>query len=201
MAVYYYQSLISHGLKKPESERNGGAVWKIFSVLDSYNAKNSTNNTKNKLVPRFTETKDKYWDNLYGHHYLKTLTLVGFDRLSSTVTLPKKVLPLLTEWDSKVQYEVEGKILSQPRDWSSLSTGGDEDGVVGEEENGGDDNELASLADIESQVSNPYVLNSSSSPNRTNSFDTTTHSSISSTLPTSTSSSALTTSKKSRIQV
>ena len=105
------------------------------------------------------------------------MTLMGFDRNSSTITLPKtKVLPTLMEWNSKIQYEVAGKVLQQPKNWANLSTDGDEDGVPGED----DDHEFASLADIETQVSNPCALDSS--PTRTNSFDTPTHSSVS-TLP------------------
>ena len=106
------------------------------------------------------------------------MTLMGFDRNSSSITLPKtKVLPTLMEWNAKVQYEVAGKILQQPKDWANLSTGGDEDGIAGEDD---DDHEFASMADIETQVSNPCALNSSLT--RTNSFDTPTHSSVS-TLP------------------
>ena len=164
-------------------------MWKIISVqsdnVNNNNYKNS-NNTKKPLVPRFYATKDKYWDSLYGEEYSKTLTLVGFDRTSTTVTVPKKVLPLLIEWNSGIQYEVDGKILPQPRDWANLSTNPDEDKVDGED---GDDNnnELASMADIESQISTPYVLNSS--PTRsTSSFDTPTHSSVSTLAPTSTTS-------------
>ena len=168
---------IRQGAKTPESEHNGGAVWKIISSPHD-NSQSTNGGNKAKLVPRFVETKDKYYNNLYGDLYSKTITLMGFDRNSSTITLPKgKVLPTLMEWNAKVQYEVAGKILQQPKDWANLSTGGDEDGVAGEDD---DDHEFASMADIESQVSNPCALNSS--PTRTNSFDTPTHSSVS-TLP------------------
>jgi hypothetical protein len=188
-----YFVISSQGLQTPESERNGGALWKINSEPPD----NAKSNNKSKLVPRFTETKDKYWINMYGDQYCKTLTLVGFDRTSSTITLPKKVLPQLVEWDSRVQYEVDGKILPQPREWVNLSTGGDEDRTAGD----GDydnNNEFASLADIDTQVSNPYALNSS--PSSTNSFDTPTRSNVPPTLlpPTPTTSSNSSSSKKGR---
>ena len=178
---------IRQGAKTPESEHNGGAVWKIISA--PHDNSHGGNGNKIKLVPRFTESKDKYYDKLYGELYCKTMTLMGFDRNSSTIMLPKtKVLPILMEWNAKVQYEVAGKILQQPKNWANLTTDGDEDGVAGEDD---DDHEFASMADIESQVSNPCAINSS--PTRTNSFDTPTHSSVS-VLPHQTS----TTSKKGR---
>ena len=171
------------------SESIGGTVWRIKSESPdnksiTTNRNNNNNKSMNKptLIPRFIETKDRYWVNMYGPLYCKTMTLVGFDRLSTSVTLPNKVLPRLIEWDSKVQYEVNGKILQQPRDWANILTtscaSGEYEGV---EDDDGNNNEMASLADIKSQVSTPYVLHSSS-PTRTNSFDTPTNSSVS-TLP------------------
>lgn len=189
------------------SGNNGGTVWKIISEspVNANSNSNSNSNSNNKtttkqtLVARCIETRDRYWVNTYAHLYCKTITLVGFDRLSTTVKLPNKVLPRLIEWDSNVLYEVDGKILPQPKDWANILTvgAGDDDGADEDDENY---HEMASMAGIESQVASPYVLNSS--PTRTNSFDTPTHSSISTLPPTSTttatSSSSSSSNKKSR---
>ena len=191
------------------SDNIGGTVWRIMSESpDNNNNNNNNNNNKNnksmmskpKLIPRFIETKDNYWSNMYGHLYRKTMTLVGFDRLSTSVTLPNRVVPRLIEWDSKVQYEVEGKILQQPRDWANILTTSSGGGAAGDDEGEEDDennNDMASMGDIKSQVSTPYVLNSSSSPTRTNSFDTPTNSSVS-TLPQTSTTTNSTPAKKGR---
>ena len=187
------------------SESIGGTVWRIKSESPDNKSittnRNNNNKSMNKpaLIPRFIETKDRYWVNMYGPLYCKTMTLVGFDRLSTNVTLPNKVLPRLIEWDSKVQYEVNNKILQQPRDWANILTtscaSGEYEGV---EDDDGNNNDMASLADIKSQVSTPYVLNSSSSPTRTNSFDTPTNSSVSTLPQTSTATTNSSTAKKGR---
>jgi hypothetical protein len=123
---------------------------------------------------------------MYGTDYNHTITLVGFDRSSIKVNVPKKILPQLVEWSSNVQYEVDGRILPQPKDWASLTGDGhgSEESVVGDNE----DNELATMDDIESQVSRPFIM--TSSPTRSNSFDNTP--------PLSTLSSPPTSNKKSR---
>lgn len=176
---------IRQGSKTPASQSNGGSVWKIISSPHD-NAQQRTVTNKMKMTPRFTETKDKYYDKQYGVLYSKTMTLTGFDRLSSTITLPKKVVPVLIDWNSKIQYEVAGKILQQPRDWANLASGGEE--ADGDADSDNEDSEFASMADIDSQVSNPCALSSSSIAASSTSFDTPTHSSTSSNTPQSVSS-------------
>ena len=177
-----------------KSENHGGTVWKINSESPAVNTNSNSNSNNNKsttkqtLVPRCIETRDRYWVNTYAHMYCKTITLVGFDRLSTTVKLPNKVLPRLIEWDSNVLYEVDGKILPQPKDWANILTAsvGEDDGADEDDENY---QEMASMAGIESQVSSPYQL--TTSPTRANSFDTPPHSTVSTLPPTSTSSAAI----------
>ena len=179
-------------------------MWRIMSESPDNNNNNNNNNNKNnksmmskpKLIPRFIETKDRYWVNTYGPLYRKTMTLVGFDRQSTSVTLPNRVVPRLIEWDSKVQYEVDGKILQQPRDWANILTTSSGGGAAGGDDEGEEDDEnnnnMASMGDIKSQISTPYILNSysastsSSTPSpatrRTNSLDTPANASFSTTL-------------------
>lgn len=177
-------------LDKLESVHNGGVLWMIRAkpalVTTTFRGKtpqrtfkvkelSPSNKWKPKWNPRFVEIKDKQSDSLYGNQYCKTLNFDGFDRSSNAFMMPKKEIPLLIEWDSEAEYEVDGLTLSHPRDWtvSNLSTtigGGDseEDGVSKDY----DDNNK--FVDIASQMTIPYVLHPSPKRKimRTISFDT-----------------------------
>lgn len=148
------------GSQTATSKKNGGSVWKITSTpYDNIHSQKGYDRTKNNInmSPMFTETKDKYYDQLYGGSYCKTMTLTGFDKNNTSLTLPKTVLPKLIDWNSKVQYEVAGKPLQQPKDWAKMPVESEEK-CNDYDRKGEDDNEYSKNGEIDS-VCNPSAAN------------------------------------------
>jgi hypothetical protein len=114
--------------------------------------------------PRIIEQQDKYYREMYADNYSRTLTFVGFDRNASKVSISKTTLPQLIEWNAKVNYVVNGCVLSQPKDWAAQQVPGDAAGEGGGEggADSGEGNVLVSSVDIDDLLSSPISMTTSS---------------------------------------